>query len=246
VNPPNPSLRAYQERFLAEVKGRLPLEGATILEVGSAEGALAHALAGAGAARVVGIDKAGPGEPTGSSSDRVRLIRMDAHQLQFADGEFDLAVSLATLEHVADPALVLAEIHRVLRPGGLLFARFAPIWTFATGHHYQVWLQDPEAHVPVWGHLYWDRKGLFDFLAERHGADAATRAVEYIYSSNEINRLPCRDYLRLFERVPFAHREVTPLVSEGFRPFLERTKGRLRGYDEGELLVAGFAVMMRK
>lgn len=46
----------------------------------------------------------------------------DAHDLPFADHSFDGAVVQAVLEHVADPPRCTAEIHRVTKPGGLIYA----------------------------------------------------------------------------------------------------------------------------
>jgi SAM-dependent methyltransferase len=45
---------------------------------------------------------------------------MDAHHLVFPDGSFDTVCVSNSLHHFADPAPVLAEMLRVLRPGGLL------------------------------------------------------------------------------------------------------------------------------
>ncbi|MEA2192806.1 MAG: hypothetical protein QOI73_2927, partial [Solirubrobacteraceae bacterium] len=42
-----------------------------------------------------------------------------AEDLPFEDQSFDLLLSTQVLEHVDDPARVVAEAHRVLRPGGL-------------------------------------------------------------------------------------------------------------------------------
>ena len=42
----------------------------------------------------------------------------DAVYLPFPDGRFDGVICLEVLEHVPDPALVMSEIARVLRPGG--------------------------------------------------------------------------------------------------------------------------------
>lgn len=47
---------------------------------------------------------------------------VDAHTIPFPDGTFDAVVAQAVLEHVLDPAKVVQEIHRVLRPGGLVYA----------------------------------------------------------------------------------------------------------------------------
>lgn len=47
---------------------------------------------------------------------------VDAHDLPFPDGSFDLAIAVAVLEHVADPQRCVGEIWRVLAPGGVVFA----------------------------------------------------------------------------------------------------------------------------
>jgi SAM-dependent methyltransferase len=49
-------------------------------------------------------------------------IVCDAQQLPFSDESFDGVVAQAVLEHVMDPHRVVAEIHRVLKPGGLVYA----------------------------------------------------------------------------------------------------------------------------
>jgi len=45
-------------------------------------------------------------------------LRVDAHALPFVDGSFDVVLSYAVLEHLHNPFVALAEVHRVLRPGG--------------------------------------------------------------------------------------------------------------------------------
>lgn len=46
----------------------------------------------------------------------------DAHDLPFLPRSFDACVAVAVLEHVADPYRCVAEIMRVLRPGGFVYA----------------------------------------------------------------------------------------------------------------------------
>jgi SAM-dependent methyltransferase len=50
----------------------------------------------------------------------VQLLECDARRLPLGDGAVDLAFCHQTLHHVRDQAGVLAELHRVLRPGGVL------------------------------------------------------------------------------------------------------------------------------
>ena len=52
----------------------------------------------------------------------ISLARGDAMDLPFPDGAFDAVTCLESLEFFPDPAAALAELARVLRPGGLLLA----------------------------------------------------------------------------------------------------------------------------
>jgi SAM-dependent methyltransferase len=49
---------------------------------------------------------------------RAADVVADLHELPVADRSFDFVLCTEVLEHVADPRRVLAELHRVLRPGG--------------------------------------------------------------------------------------------------------------------------------
>lgn len=54
-------------------------------------------------------------------AERTAMV-CDAHDLPFADGSFDGVLAQAVLEHVVDPPRCVSEIHRVLRPGGVIYA----------------------------------------------------------------------------------------------------------------------------
>jgi SAM-dependent methyltransferase/uncharacterized protein YbaR (Trm112 family) len=59
----------------------------------------------------------------------------DGHDLPFADATFDAVVCQAVLEHVLDPPRVVAEMHRVLRPDGLLYAEIPFMQQVHEGAH---------------------------------------------------------------------------------------------------------------
>ncbi len=51
---------------------------------------------------------------------RTGVVRSEASALPFASDSMDVVVATAIIEHVADPDRMIAELGRVLRPGGLL------------------------------------------------------------------------------------------------------------------------------
>ena len=92
-----------------------------VLEVGGGEGELAGRVVKELGAEVVGIDQsAGMVEIQRSKGIDARVG--DVQALPFDDGEFDVAIAAWMLYHVPDLDLGLAELARVLRPGGLLVA----------------------------------------------------------------------------------------------------------------------------
>ncbi len=52
---------------------------------------------------------------------RVSVI-FDTHNIPFADSSFDAVIIQAVLEHVVDPSLCVEEIHRILKPSGLIYS----------------------------------------------------------------------------------------------------------------------------
>jgi SAM-dependent methyltransferase len=92
-----------------------------VLEVGGGEGELAARIKTELGVEVVGIDQS----EAMVAEQRAKGIDArvgDVQQLPFADGEFDVAVAAWMLYHVPDLDRGLAELARVLKPGGLLVA----------------------------------------------------------------------------------------------------------------------------
>jgi SAM-dependent methyltransferase len=109
-------------RDLAESAAR-----ANVLEVGSGPGRLAVKLAElASDIQVTGVDispemveRANARAARSGLADRVEFLVGDVTALSFPDASFDVVVSTFSLHHWPNPARGLAEIYRVLRPGGV-------------------------------------------------------------------------------------------------------------------------------
>lgn len=80
----------------------------------------------------------------GPGVDRIE----DVHHLTFEDDSIGTIICLETLEHVADPIRAVHEMHRVLRPGGLLAISslmFFPIHA----HPWDFWRFTPEGFTKL-------------------------------------------------------------------------------------------------
>jgi ubiquinone/menaquinone biosynthesis C-methylase UbiE len=58
-----------------------------------------------------------------SAGQRIQLDQADAKQLRYKDDRFDVVMSNSIIHHIPEPAAVLREAVRVVKPGGLLFFR---------------------------------------------------------------------------------------------------------------------------
>jgi demethylmenaquinone methyltransferase / 2-methoxy-6-polyprenyl-1,4-benzoquinol methylase len=131
--------RRWKERLVAYASD---LGGAHALDLATGTGDLAFALAERGA-RVVGLDitprmielaraksngagrlraEGASASAVGSQPDDTRFLVGDMCALPFANQVFDVVTTGYGLRNVPDLALAIAEIHRVLKPGGQLLS----------------------------------------------------------------------------------------------------------------------------
>ena len=108
-------------RRLAEAAQRVPA-GSLVLDAGAGE--CPHAALFAHT-RYVKLDR-GIGDKTWDYS-RVEVIG-DICQLPFAEGVFDAVVNIQVLEHLKEPGIGVAEMARVLKPGGQLILTTVQDW----------------------------------------------------------------------------------------------------------------------
>lgn len=129
-----------------------------VLDVGCGEGQVARLALAGGAAAAVGVDPtwaqvAVAAERGGGAA----YARAGAAQLPFAPGAFDAVVACLVFEHIRDVDTAIAEVARVLEPGGrfLFFLNHPLLQTPNSG-----WIDDQVLDPPE---QYW-RIG--DYLVE--------------------------------------------------------------------------------
>lgn len=121
-------------------------EGKKVLDFGPGDGWPSLILAPY-VKEVVGID---------ASKTRVAVCRENAKRLQinnatflhyspgsklpFQDGEFDCVVAASSLEQSPNPKEALAELYRVLKPGGVLRITYESLASYENGQEEELWL----------------------------------------------------------------------------------------------------------
>lgn len=124
------------------------------------------------------------------------------------ESRFDIAFSIAAFEHMDRFPASLEGIHRVLKPGGVLFSLFAPLWSAPDGHHLPV-IRDAAGRpfdrglIPPWGHLLMSPPEMLRHLCTLTDRRTAVEIVYYIYQSPHINRLFPEDYSAFVADSPF-------------------------------------------
>lgn len=149
-----------------------PLAGAHLLEIGCGNGWYAeHFLAQGATVTAFDVSPTMVEQTRARVGDRARLLLADlAQPFTFAaDGEFDVAVASLALHYVADWEPVLAEIHRVLRPDGVL--------VFSTHHPTSDLNHHPESHYFEIELITEEWRGLGTVQFYRRSLGAITRAL---------------------------------------------------------------------
>jgi demethylmenaquinone methyltransferase/2-methoxy-6-polyprenyl-1,4-benzoquinol methylase len=101
-----------------------PRAGERVLDVATGTGMVAAELLARADCSVVGIDQSAAmltrarARFAAESSSRIELIEGQAESLPFVDGSFDALTFTYLLRYVDDPAATVAELARVVRPGG--------------------------------------------------------------------------------------------------------------------------------
>lgn len=120
---------------------------------------------------------------------KVEFHVASAMDLPYRDDYFDSVYSLNAFEHIPDPVLALKEAIRVVKPGGVIYISFNPIWTAHSGSHFLHLVNEPWRHLLI---------GQNEFVKEMVMAGGTQSQVQDFISG--LNRkLPAtfRDELRL-------------------------------------------------
>ncbi|MFJ8228459.1 class I SAM-dependent methyltransferase [Streptomyces sp. NPDC094448] len=173
------------------------LSGAVVAEIGGSFPA--SLLAENGLAKWYSID---PNREAGISESGIReVLAARAEDIPLPDESVDAVFSCNAFQFINVPE-ALAEIRRVLRPGGLLYTHFGPIWSAADGHQLEyVRYGDRDLAfwrdtlLPPWSHLSYPPEELRALLRSGLPEDLADLLVWHVHESDTVNRMFLEDYV---------------------------------------------------
>jgi SAM-dependent methyltransferase len=171
------SQKYARDQFMRKVRVGLeinslstPIWGKNALELGCGHGGISVYLASLGFRSVLGVDvneislghavrlREYVSKVTERPELPVDFQIMDIHNLDLESSSFDFVMADNLFEHVVDPAMVLKEAHRVLKPGGnLVIPCFSSIFS-KYGLHLKYGIKVP------WANIFFSSKTIIEAL----------------------------------------------------------------------------------
>ncbi len=131
---------AFCDRWQAALQQHSPdgWDGKVVIDLGCGAGTLWERLGGE-PAEIIGVDIS-LGALHWAAADGYAALRADAHQLPLKDQCADIVCANALLHHCDDPAQVLKEAARLVKPGGLLITDMDPQYSAWQRKGWGLWL----------------------------------------------------------------------------------------------------------
>jgi ubiquinone/menaquinone biosynthesis C-methylase UbiE len=251
-------------RQIARLYGAI--DNAEVLEIGCGDGLNSLLLALQGVRRAVGIDiefrldrpddqgvrtrrlvtsiLQAAGETRNLDECRnflpVEFLSMDATHMQFTDNSFDLILSRSVLEHIRPIENLIAEMGRVLRPGGMAYHEIDPFY-WLRGCHKRGLVDIPWAHARLTPDEY------YRYVVQSEDRASADKRLMRL---NTLNRLTLRQWNAALatgplEIIDWAEMKA-PYAVEVLQQHPDVPSTLLPGIDINDLVVSRIHVWLRK
>ena len=174
------------EHTLDEIQALMP--NGKLLEVGCASGAFLNAARKRGY-DVEGVELSEDASRIAREKFGIQVFQGDLLDARFDNGAFDVVYMGDVIEHLPDPLATLAELHRIIRPGGLLALElpsqthtlFSRLGFFV----YRILGRSTAVSLPPY-HLFEYRPGSLRYLLE-HSGFSVERLAQGCISPGEVH-----------------------------------------------------------
>ena len=243
------------ERHRARVASFLPVKGRDVLVAGCGTARDIESWVRLEPRRIVGIDWFSYAHAWGLWKHRyqqiapkveVHFAQADlAHMSHISDASYDVISSDAVFEHLKNLPDVLAEFHRILKPGGVLYATFGPLWYGFGGDH----VSGYDAVTSGYNHLLLSGADYQHYL-DGTGAHTHSEHDGRTWIKHDLfSRLTPREYLIYLDQAGFKRLFVCAIVdplgvSCLARPDFDKTK--LSQFNALDLVISGMTIIYER
>jgi SAM-dependent methyltransferase len=226
-------LLGYHTAFFSAAQQHIDFRGKKVLEIGGSNMPRELVFDELGASKWVCVDtpwvdhlKAWPDHYATTpqlkfdqtSPERYIIYNGFAENIPVNFEQFDVCVSNCSFEHINNLWPVLGNIYRVLKPGGLFYTRFGPIWSCSQGSHF--WRDEafcfnhPEP-IPSYAHLLLSYTEIVQILLDaKFPALDAEKWAYAIKNGSGVNRFFYEDYEGLMKRSSFIKYTIVPYATK--------------------------------
>ena len=243
------------ERHRRRVSGYLPIKKRDILVAGCGTARDIESWVKLEPRRVIGIDWFSYERAWSKWKQRfeelvpsveVNFAQADlSHMTLFPDASFDLVSSDAVFEHLKNLPDVLSEFHRVLRPGGLVYATFGPLWFSWGGDH----VSGYDVVTSGFNHLVLEHEAYLRYL-DNMGEHTHSEHDGRTWIKHDLfSRLKPREYLRCLEAAGFERLFVGAIIEPNMVACLgdpSLQENLLNRFDLLDLQVSAMSIIYRK
>lgn len=196
----------YNEKYFAEILKEmrefcnvfpdgLSVAEKRVLDLGCGLGSSCIFFASNGAKEAVGMDVNSGSidfarrKLRESYPDLLERVRFVTNLDGLEKGTFDIVISKDTMEHVESPDEYLHAAAALLRPGGRIYAGFAPLWNSPFGGHGRMRTKLP------WGHILFPEHVIIDGLSKIYENFQCRRIVDL-----GLNKLSFKELKQVLQR----------------------------------------------
>ena len=206
---------ARSQRSIRILRRYADLKQRAILEIGCGTGNLSISLAAQEARRVVGIDidnnricaAARKAETEGVSAIAAFQCADFVRDFQ-PDQPFDIVISENSMEHILNPAQCIRKVFDCLVPGGVMLAKFGPLWLSPWGAHMRGFTPIP------WVHLIFPEHIVLRVRSDVYRPD--NRVSRYEDVDGNLNRMTVAAFKRIAADAGFRIRalRINPILDD--------------------------------
>lgn len=182
-----------------------------------------------------------------NNKTKIKFIQQNLESMDdIPSNSLDIIGSDAVFEHLKNFSSVLSEFYRVLKPGGVIYANFGPLWRTWSGDH----ISGFDSLKSGFNHLLLDaveyRKYINsygDFSHNEHDGRTwiNSQMFSYLAAEEYIQKLIQQKFKKIYISC-----SINPQTENFFKKFPSESNFLMEKYKKSDLLIAGLTIIYQK